>query len=166
MVEDLGVVSESTAVIQSSAVVGAASLPELMHGEQLAVDISARVGRTNRSRVKVRVIGNASLTWVDLVYQWGGCVEVVVLSNAQLRDYLKSKYQSTVMSLPQAVKLPPPMSPGTVWSLPQLALCKTEWTFKLFLMPGCLATLSLRSMAVFHVGKRCRWYPTTLLFTL
>jgi hypothetical protein len=72
MVEDLGVVSESTAVIQSSAVVGAASLPELMHGEQLAVDISARVGRTNRSRVKVRVIGNASLTWVDLVYQWGG----------------------------------------------------------------------------------------------
>lgn len=60
---------------------------DLLHGEEIAVDILGQVGRSDRSRVQVRVIGNDSMTWVDLCDKWGACVEAVVVDNAQISAY-------------------------------------------------------------------------------
>ena len=79
----------------------------LLHGEAVAVDVSARVGRNNRSKVKVRVYGDRSFSWVDLSFQWGACVEAVIATNEQLSSLLKSRFQVRTTSPTQAVHLPP-----------------------------------------------------------
>jgi hypothetical protein len=50
---------------------GRAGMDQLRHGEQVAVDVTACVGRGNRSSVNVRVVGDSSLSWVDVVFKWG-----------------------------------------------------------------------------------------------
>lgn len=57
---------------QRSSVEGPVNLDLISHGEQVAVDVISKVGRGNRSLVKVRVIGNSSVSWVDAVFKWGG----------------------------------------------------------------------------------------------
>jgi hypothetical protein len=79
----------------------------LLHGEEIAVDILGQVGRADRSTVHVRVVGNDSMTWVDLCDKWGACVEAVVIDNAQLSAYLRSRYNCQVLLVSQGRKLPP-----------------------------------------------------------
>lgn len=84
---------------------------KLLYGEKTAVEVITRVGRENRLSVRVRVIGDSSFTWVDLVYQWGACIEAVVLNNVNdnqdLSRHLRNKYHCPVVSLTSALKLPP-----------------------------------------------------------
>lgn len=92
---------------QSLDVGGPVNSESLLHGEKLAVNILSRFGRRNRSRVRVRIIGDHYFSWVDIVHKWGACIEVVVVDNSQLRSLLKSKYHCEMLSIPQASKLPP-----------------------------------------------------------
>jgi hypothetical protein len=77
----------------------------------MAVEVFTSVGRENRSRVRVRVIGDSSFTWIDLVYQWGAYIEAVVFDsindNQDLRRHLHNKYHCPVLSSTTALKLPP-----------------------------------------------------------
>ena len=80
----------------------------LLPGEEVAVDIIAHVGRRNNSKIKVRIIGDRSFTWVDLSDKWGATiVEAAVVDNQQLSDHLTSHYQCPTMSVAQGRKLPP-----------------------------------------------------------
>jgi hypothetical protein len=79
----------------------------LLPGEEVAVDIIAHVGRRNRSKFKVQIIGDHSFTWVDLSDKWGATIEAAVVDNQQLSRYLTSNYQCPAISVAQGQKLPP-----------------------------------------------------------
>lgn len=101
-----------TSVTQQAGVLGPTDQGDPQHGEQVAVELISRVGRRNRSLVNVRVVGNSSLTWVDIVFHWGGNLEAVVADNEQLRQLLKSRYHIASMSVASAVsgQVTPPWS--------------------------------------------------------
>lgn len=79
----------------------------LLPGEEVAVEVFARVGRRNRSKVKVRIIGDYSYTWVDLSDKWGATIEAAVVNNQQLSHHLSSEYHCPTMTVTQARRLPP-----------------------------------------------------------
>lgn len=83
---------------------------KLLHGEQVAVDVTACVGRGNRSSVNVRIVGDSSLSWVDIIFKWGARIDVVVVvvvDNLQVRQLLQKRYQCPVLSSTEARCLPP-----------------------------------------------------------
>ena len=90
---------------------GPVNTVKLLPGEQIAVDVITNVGRENHSRVRVRIIGDSSFTWVDLAYQWGAYIEAVVFDsindNQDLSRHLHNKYHCPVLSTTTALKLPP-----------------------------------------------------------
>lgn len=86
---------------------GPVSTECLLPGEEVAVDIIAHVGRRNRSKIKVRIIGDHSFTWVDLSDKWGATIEAAVVDNQQLSRHLTSNYQCPTISVAQGQKLPP-----------------------------------------------------------
>jgi hypothetical protein len=60
---------------------------ELLHGERAAVGISLKVGRRGRSKIEVRVVGAASLAWIEAAHLWGAKVQAVVMDNSELNEY-------------------------------------------------------------------------------
>lgn len=73
----------------------------------MAVHVLSRVGRGNRSKVKVRVVGNSSVSWVDAVSKWGGELQAVVVDNSQVTRFIKQNYRCPVLDPSQARKHPP-----------------------------------------------------------
>jgi hypothetical protein len=73
---------------------------QVLHGEQVAVELLTMVGRLNRSKVKVRVVGNSSFTWVELACNWGAHVQAVVADNAQVTSLLSARLQVPTTILP------------------------------------------------------------------
>eukprot|EP00804_Cyclotella_cryptica_P003629 CCRYP_002219-RA/>CCRYP_002219-RA protein AED:0.38 eAED:0.42 QI:0/0/0/1/0.33/0.25/4/0/448 len=67
----------------------------------------SRVGRLNRSKVKVRVMGNSSFTWVELACNWGADVQTVVADNPQVTSLLFARLQVPTTTPALAIKLPP-----------------------------------------------------------
>jgi hypothetical protein len=88
---------------------GRVDTDKLLHGEQVAVDVAACVGRGNRSSVNVRVVvvGDSSLSWVDIVFKWGARLDAVIVDNPQVTRLLQKKFQCPVVDSTQARHLPP-----------------------------------------------------------
>jgi hypothetical protein len=76
---------------------------QVLHGEQVAVELLTRVGRLNRSKVKVRVLGNSSFARVELACNWGADVA----DNAQVTSLLSARLQVPTTTPALAIKLPP-----------------------------------------------------------
>ena len=69
--------------------------------------MTACVGRGNRSSVNVRVVGDSSLSWVDVVFKWGARLDAVIADNPQVTRLLQKRYQCPVVDSTQARHLPP-----------------------------------------------------------
>jgi hypothetical protein len=61
----------------------------LLHGQKIAVQIQTRVGRAGCDGVRVRVIGDLSYAWAEMVLGWGAHLEAVVPGSRQLMALLK-----------------------------------------------------------------------------
>ena len=89
-----------------SAVMGPA-IVSLLPGELVAVGFNTKIGREGRSDVLVRVVGDASLGWVEAAYHWGACLDAIVLhTKKNLSSTLTHTYQCSPVNFDQALRMP------------------------------------------------------------
>ena len=101
-------------------------------GEALAVEINARVGRTGRDKLRVRVVGNSSYPWAEAVHLWGRKIEAVVVDNLQVITFLKQHCNLKPTYIQQAVALPP-LGPWNDYLFATLVTPKdVDWFNRLF----------------------------------
>ncbi len=91
---------------QNTPALGAAGAT-LFRGEKVAVELNSRVGRSGREKVRVRVFGNGSFPWADVVCKWGAKLEAVVADNTEVITFVKKHCDIKPILLDQATSLPP-----------------------------------------------------------
>jgi hypothetical protein len=98
----------------------------------VAVEINARVGRTGRDKLRVRVVGNSSYPWAEAVHLWGSKLEAVVVDNLQVITFLKQHCNLKPTYIQQAVALPP-LGPWNDYLFATLVTPKdVDWFNRLF----------------------------------
>ena len=81
---------------------------QILLGEDVAVRSRQVLSRRGRSGVRVRVVGGASLAWVEAAEAWGCGVEAVVVgSSRELSEVIHLVSLSTTTTVSEALLLPP-----------------------------------------------------------
>ena len=65
---------------------------KLLAGEKVAVSTRRVLSRKGRCVVRVRVVGDASLGWLDAVQLWGASVEAFVCHGGNIKHLVENHY--------------------------------------------------------------------------
>ena len=80
----------------------------LLLGEKVAVRNRRVLSRKGRCVVRTRVVGAASLGWLDMVMLWGTCVEAFVCEGGNVKHLVEQLYPDVYIPSPrQAEHMPP-----------------------------------------------------------
>ena len=81
---------------------------QLLLGEDVALKSRKVLCRRGRSGVRVRVVGGASLAWLEAAEAWGCHVEAVVVSDSrEIIQVIHLVSLVTTTTVSEALKLPP-----------------------------------------------------------
>ena len=80
----------------------------LLPGEKVAVRTRRVLSRKGRSVVRVRVVGDASLGWLDSMELWGACVELFVCHGGNVKHLAERLYPDVYIApVAESVQIPP-----------------------------------------------------------
>ena len=80
----------------------------LLPGELVAVRRRRVLSRRGRCVVRVRVMGGASIGWLDALMLWGASVEVFVCQGGNVKHLVESLYPDVYIApLAEAAEMPP-----------------------------------------------------------
>ena len=80
----------------------------LLPGEKVALRTRRVLSRKGRSVVRVRVVGDASLGWLDSMELWGACVELFVCHGGNVKHLVERLYPDVYIApVAESIQIPP-----------------------------------------------------------